>query len=46
MATELESQLEELKQSDHACLIYENTAEQLLAVAVLFIKDGLSHKKW
>jgi hypothetical protein len=41
MATELEGQLAELKQGDHICLIYENTAEQL-AVAVPFFKDGLS----
>jgi PAS domain S-box-containing protein len=41
MTTELERQLIDLKQGDHVCLIYENTAEQL-AAAVPFIKDGLA----
>ena len=41
MTTELERRLTRLKQGDHVCLIYENTAEQL-AAAVPFIKEGLA----
>src|ERR1700682_3270275 len=40
MKTNLEQELAKLKQGDHICLIYENTAEQLTA-AVPFIIDGL-----
>ena len=41
MKSELEQQLTKLKQGDHICLIYEDTAEQM-AGAVLFLKEGLS----
>jgi hypothetical protein len=41
VASELKIQLANLKQGDHVCLIYENTAEQL-TVAVPFIMEGLT----
>jgi PAS domain S-box-containing protein len=41
MKTKLEQELANLKQGDHVCLIYENTAEQL-AATVPFIIDGLA----
>ncbi|HEV3168131.1 MAG TPA: MEDS domain-containing protein [Isosphaeraceae bacterium] len=44
MKTELERQLAKLKQGDHVCLIYENTAEQLTA-AVPFIREGLARNE-
>ncbi len=41
MTTKLEQELTKLKQGDHICLIYENSAEQM-AAAVPFMKDGLA----
>lgn len=41
MQSELEHQINNLKQGDHICLIHENAAEQL-ATVVPFIKDGLA----
>jgi PAS domain S-box-containing protein len=41
MKAKLEQELTKLKQGDHVCLIYENTAEQM-AAAVSFIIDGLA----
>jgi signal transduction histidine kinase len=41
MMAKLEQELSKLKQGDHVCSVYENTAEQL-AVAVPFISDGLA----
>ncbi len=40
MVAKVEQELSKLKQGDHVCSCYENTAEQL-AVAVPFIIDGL-----
>jgi PAS domain S-box-containing protein len=41
MVAKLEQELSKLKQGDHICLVYENTAEQM-AGAVLFLKKGLA----
>ncbi len=41
MTTKLDQELSNLKQGDHICLIYENTAEQL-EVVVPFIIEGLA----
>jgi signal transduction histidine kinase len=41
MMAKLEQELSKLKQGDHLCSLYENTAEQL-AVAVPFMIDGLA----
>ncbi len=41
MTSKLEQEVAKLKQGDHLCLIYENSAEQL-AVVVPYIRNGLA----
>ena len=41
MTAKLEQELTKLKQGNHICLIYENSAEQM-AAAVPFLKEGLA----
>ncbi|HEX2077081.1 MAG TPA: MEDS domain-containing protein [Longimicrobium sp.] len=45
MSTELESQIADLRQGDHVCLIYETAREQLAASAP-FIRDGLDRNEY